>query len=93
VHNLLHLENKQLIHSATIIRGEKMGRPIDEFKAHLDKATSSSGEDGLPSIAVIAADANGKLAAVHTSLHLPTATDNPNRNNSTQDRVRNISPT
>src|ERR1700748_880573 len=36
-----------------------MGRPITEFKARLDKATASRKEDGVPNVAVIAADGNG----------------------------------
>jgi hypothetical protein len=44
-----------------------MPRPIEEYKARLDQVTSSRGENGVPNVAAIAADSNGKLSSNHAS--------------------------
>jgi hypothetical protein len=39
-----------------------MGRPMEQFKSRLNKATSSRKEDAVPNAVVIAADPNGSRA-------------------------------
>jgi hypothetical protein len=43
-----------------------MPRPIEEYKARLDKSTASRGGDGVPNVVAIAADSNGMFSRIRS---------------------------